>query len=61
MDIQTENVRPGLWAAIDADTYDGADEQLNQVGMGTSEANAIRDLIAQLLEQYVIKYVFKRC
>jgi hypothetical protein len=53
MDIRT-NLNPlGLWNAIDNNTYDGAEDagaRAHCRGEGTTEAEAIVDLKAQLAE-----------
>lgn len=39
------------WSAIDQDTYDGAEECNCPIGRGTTEREAINDLVDQLLDQ----------
>lgn len=59
MKIVTEFVYPPIpmrqfdWSAIDADTYDGADDaggKARCIGRGATEAEAIADLMEQLEE-----------
>jgi hypothetical protein len=41
------------WSAIDADTYDGAEDSSNrnQIGYGRTKAEAIADLLEQLEDE----------
>jgi hypothetical protein len=49
MNIQTSfNV---FWAAVDQDTYDGAEDSHCPVGRGATEREAINDLVEQLIEE----------
>lgn len=59
MNIQTTYFRPPIatrefdWKAIDADTYDGAEDSptRHQIGFGSTKELAIEDLMGILEEQ----------
>ena len=50
MKIVTSLVWPGLYHAIDEDSYDGAPDSKtrNQVGIGSTPERAIADLMAEI-------------
>lgn len=50
MNIVTREVWPGMWMAIDSDTYDGSPDSptRGQMGHGTTEELAIADLKAEI-------------
>lgn len=50
MKIETSNPLSRIWSAIDADTYDGAEDSNCPIGNGTTEREAINALVEQLLE-----------
>lgn len=51
MKIQTSSPLPGIWQAIDADTYDDATDAKPQcIGHGSTEREAIEDL-AQAIDE----------
>ena len=39
-----------MWTAIDADTYDGAEDSNCPIGHGRTEREAINELVEQLLD-----------
>jgi hypothetical protein len=59
MDIKTEEHPPYLgrtgwvieWSAWDMDTYDGAEDSHCPVGSGSTEIEAINDLVEQIVER----------
>lgn len=56
MHIRTTFVYPPIpdrrfdWSAVDADTYDGAEDSNCPIGHGATEAEAIADLMEQIGE-----------
>ena len=56
MDIQAHEDNTGYapkaerWEAIDADTYDGSDDCRCPVGTGSTEKEAVMDLLERLLD-----------
>ena len=56
MDIQAHEDGTGYapkaerWEAIDADTYDGSDDCCCPVGTGSTEKEAVMDLLERLLD-----------
>lgn len=44
-------IRQFDWSAIDDDTYDGADDSHCPIGHGTTEAEAIEDLLEQIADE----------
>jgi len=51
MRISTEEQVPGYWIAVDDDTYDGAPDSHSIVGHGSTEQEAIDDLILETEER----------
>ncbi|MDR5728041.1 MAG: hypothetical protein RB191_11510 [Terriglobia bacterium] len=55
--IRTDHVFPPIpvrhmdWAAIDDNTYDGAEDASDPVGRGATELEAIEDLLTQIEER----------
>lgn len=45
MTIRTESPFPGMWTAVDDDTYDGAPDGRNEIGYGQTPEAAIADLL----------------
>lgn len=50
MNIVTREIWPGMWQAIDEDTYDGSKDSptRHQVGLGKTSDLAIADLKAEI-------------
>jgi hypothetical protein len=63
MKIETEKHPPYLgrtgwvteWSAIDADSYDGAPDSHCPVGSGSSEREAIDNLVEQIVERLEVQ------
>lgn len=51
MDIRATRIYHGEWIAVDDDTYDGAEDSPNQCGVGSTEQEAIEDLMEKLAPQ----------
>lgn len=48
MNIRATRIYHGEWIAVDDDTYDGAEDSPNQCGVGSTEQEAVDDLMEKL-------------
>ena len=51
MNIQATRIYHGEWMAVDDDTYDGAEDSKSPCGTGSTEAEAIADLLEKMAER----------
>jgi hypothetical protein len=48
VEIRATRIYAGEWIAVDDDTYDGAEDSPNQCGVGSTEQEAIDDLMEKM-------------
>lgn len=51
MNIRATRISRGEWIAVDDDTYDGTEDSPNQCGVGSTEQEAIEDLMEKLNDE----------
>ena len=51
MNIQATRIYHGEWIAVDDDTYDGAPDSKSICGTGSTEQEAIDDLLKKMKER----------